>query len=373
MSHESSSATSSQGSRIGEIASLFVKMGVMAFGGPAAHIAMLHKEVVDRRKWLTDDHFMDLVGATSLIPGPNSTEMVMHTGHQRGGVAGLFTAGAAFVLPACILTGILAYLYSLGEKLPLFTDFLIGIKPVVMILIYQAVRKLWGKAIKSTELAIVAGAVCLMALSGLSEVVALALGGLGGYIAHKLMAKPDKAQVAVAGVFWVFLKIGCVLFGSGYVLIAYLQDEVVNQRGWLTTGQIADAIAFGQFTPGPVLSSATFVGYQLAALPGAVVATLGIFLPSFFFVWLLNPLVPKMRKSKDFGLILDCVNAGALGLMAYALIPLGQVSLSHWVGIVVGILGVALVYFKPKINAMILVALGMGLGAALMAVDRNLL
>lgn len=368
-----STTTSSSKGSIGEIASLFVKMGLVAFGGPAAHIAMLHKEVVEQRKWLTDDHFMDLVGATSLIPGPNSTEMVMHTGHQRGGVAGLFAAGSAFVLPACLLTGILAYLYTLGEKLPLFTDFLIGIKPVVMILIFQAVRKLWGKAIKSTELAIIAAAVCLMSLAGLSEVVALALGAVGGYIAHKLMAKPDRANVAASAIFWVFLKIGCVLFGSGYVLIAYLQDEIVNQRGWLTTGQIADAIAFGQFTPGPVLSSATFVGYQLGAVPGAVVATLGIFLPSFLFVWLLNPLVPKMRQSKDFALVLDCVNAGALGLMAYALIPLGQVSLSHWAGIAVGIVGVALVWFKPKINAMILVVLGMVLGAGLMYLDRSVL
>lgn len=312
-------------SRIIELAKLFFHLGLVAFGGPAAHIAMMHREVVGKRKWMDEAHFLDLVGATSLIPGPNSTEMVIHCGYHRGGVAGLFIAGIAFILPATILTGILAYIYVEFSKLPDFEIYLSGLKPVVIILIADALRKLWKKAIKTRELLI--AAVFVFALGFIiGEVAALFTGSLLAF-AYLRMLKGRSLfsidpSIAGASIFWVFAKIGSVLFGSGYVLIAYLQDELVNKRAWLTSAQIADAVAMGQFTPGPVLSTSTFVGYLLGNTSGAVLATIGIFLPSFLFVYFLNPLIPKMRGSKNFSLLLDCVNAGAVGLMALALVQL---------------------------------------------------
>lgn len=304
---------------------MFFHLGLVAFGGPAAHIAMMHREVVGKRKWMDEAHFLDLVGATSLIPGPNSTEMVIHCGYHRGGVAGLFIAGIAFILPATILTGILAYIYVEFSKLPDFEIYLSGLKPVVIILIADALRKLWKKAIKTRELLI--AAVFVFALGFIiGEVAALFTGSLLAF-AYLRMLKGRSLfsidpSIAGASIFWVFAKIGSVLFGSGYVLIAYLQDELVNKRAWLTSAQIADAVAMGQFTPGPVLSTSTFVGYLLGNTSGAVLATIGIFLPSFLFVYFLNPLIPKMRGSKNFSLLLDCVNAGAVGLMALALVQL---------------------------------------------------
>ncbi|MCO4753068.1 MAG: chromate transporter [Bacteriovoracaceae bacterium] len=341
-----------------EILKLFFHLGLVAFGGPAAHIAMIHKEVVDKRKWMDEKHFLDLVGATSLIPGPNSTEMVIHCGYHRGGVAGLFISGISFILPACALTFILAYLYTLAYNIPNFEAYMIGIKPVVIILIFQALQKLWKKAITGYELALISAAVLALGFTGIGEVYALFIGAILGFMMLKLKNKFTVTSVALPSIFWVFTKIGSVLFGSGYVLIAYLQDEIVHKRAWLTSAQIADAVAIGQFTPGPVLSTSTFVGYLLGGGWGSVLASVGIFLPSFLFVLLLNPLIPKMRNSKNFSLLLDCVNAGAIGLMAYALFPLGKVAFLNPIGILIFILTILLLWKFPKISSLKLVSFG---------------
>ena len=348
-----------------EILKLFFHMGLVAFGGPAAHIAMIHKEVVDQRKWMDEEHFLDLVGATSLIPGPNSTEMVIHCGYNKGGILGLFVAGISFIIPACVLTGVLAYFYTLAYEIPNFETYMIGIKPVVIILIFQALQKLWKKAIKGYELALISLMVCLLGFTGVGEILALAIGTLCGFFLIKVKNSFSMKSIALPAIFWVFVKIGSVLFGSGYVLIAYLQDEIVEQRGWLTSAQIADAVAIGQFTPGPVLSASTFVGYLLGGGWGAVVASVGIFLPSFLFVLILNPLIPKMRNSKNFSYLLDSVNAGAIGLMAYALYPLGKVAVTDPVGIIIFVLTLGVLWKFPKISSLKLVTLGIILGVIL--------
>lgn len=357
--------------KLAEILKLFFRLGVVAFGGPAAHIAMIHKEVVEERKWMDDKHFLDLVGATSLIPGPNSTEMVIHCGYQRGGVSGLFVAGISFILPACVLTGILAYFYTQAYNIPNFEAYMIGVKPVVLILIFQALQKLWKKAIKGYELAIIAALVLLLGFTGIGEVVALFVGAILGFILLKVRSTQRLNSLSLSAIFFVFLKIGSVLFGSGYVLIAYLQDEIVEKRAWLTSAQIADAIAIGQFTPGPVLSTSTFVGYLLGDTSGAILASIGIFLPSFLFVLILNPLIPKMRASKNFSLLLDSVNAGAIGLMAYALYPLSKITFTHTNGIIIFILTALLVWKFPKLSSIKLVSLGIILGILLVQVGLN--
>ena len=341
-----------------EVMKLFFNLGIVAFGGPAAHIALIHKEVVDKRKWMDEDHFLDLIGATALIPGPNSTEMVIHCGFHRAGISGLFVSGLAFILPACFITVILANLYTLAIEIPNFELYLIGIKPIVIILIFQALKKLWKKAIKSYELAFVALIVVTLGLIGVSEVLALLSGAIIGFSILKFKGSTKLKSIALPSIFWVFAKIGSILFGSGYVLITYLQGELVNQRGWLTSAQIADAIAIGQFTPGPVLSTATFVGYLLGGGWGSVLATIGIFLPSFLFVLALNPLIPKMRNSNNFSMILDSVNAGSVGLMAYAIYPLGKISLTNPIGIFIFILSLITIKLYPKISAVKLVLLG---------------
>lgn len=316
---------------------------------------MVHREVVEKRKWIKEDHFLDLVGATSLIPGPNSTEMVIHCGYQRGGVAGLFIAGISFILPACVLTYILAYLYKLSFQIPNIESYYVGIKAAVLILIFMALKKLWKKAIKNFELTIVAISVFIFGFLGQSEVLALFIGAVLGFTILKTKQIKTMNSFALSSIFWVFLKIGSVLFGSGYVLIAYLQDELVDQRMWLTSAQIADAVAIGQFTPGPVLSTSTFIGYLLGGGYGAILATVGIFLPSFLFVLLLNPMIPKMRKSKNLSLFLDSVNAAAIGLMAYALVPLSKAAFINPVGIVIFLLSCILMWMWPKLSSVKLV------------------
>jgi chromate transporter len=345
-----------------EVIKLFLKLGLIAFGGPAAHIAMMHREVIDKRKWMDEEHFLDLVGATSLIPGPNSTEMVIHCGYHRAGLKGLFAAGISFILPATLLTGILAYFYVKLSGLPNFESYLVGIKPVVIILILDALRKLWKKAAKSKELISVAMVVFILGLINIGEVYALFIGALLGFSYIKAKSKFSLMSIAPLSIFTVFLKIGSVLFGSGYVLIAYLQDEIVHNRGWLTTAQLADAIAIGQFTPGPVLSTSTFVGYILGSSNGAILATVGIFLPSFLFVWLLTPLIPKMRASKNFSILLDSINAGAIGLMAYALVPLAKISLTNTSGIITFVIMGAIYLKWQKLSSFYLVAISSILG-----------
>ncbi|MEM1056138.1 MAG: chromate efflux transporter [Bacteroidota bacterium] len=381
--------------RLGELARLFGKLGVVAFGGPAAHIAMLEDEVVERRKWLSRQHFLDLVGATSLIPGPNSTEMTMHIGYERAGWRGLFVAGACFIGPAVLLTGLAAWAYVEFGELPTVEPFLYGIKPAVLAIIAGALWKLGKKAIKGPVLGVLAVAMGAAVLFGLGEIWALLIGGIVGALALKgvgamgsrsasalvpilfLQAAPGAASaaggVSLAKLFWFFLKVGSVLYGSGYVLVAFLEGGLVDDLGWLTQSELLDAIAIGQFTPGPVLSTATFVGYLVLGVAGAAVATLGIFLPSFVFVGILNPLVPRLRQSAWLSAFLDAVNASAVALMGAVTLQLGaDVLLAEdaavwpaWV--IAGLAALAVLRFKVSAVWIVVGGAVLGFGLSLVA------
>jgi chromate transporter len=372
--------------RLAEVARVCFRLGCIAFGGPAAHIALLEKEVVGKRQWLTREHFLDLMGATNLIPGPNSTEMVMHCGHERAGVPGLIVAGACFILPAALITGLLAWLYGEYGALPAVAPYLAGIKPAMLAIIALAIYTLGKAAIKNTAL-LVLGLLTLQAvLLGVNEITALlgagALGalffvlrdrqhrnGLHGVAPIILLqaASTPLVSMPAGSLFLVFLKIGAVLYGSGYVLFAYLDAELVT-HGWLTRQQLLDAIAAGQFTPGPILSTATFVGYQLNGWAGAVLATVGIFLPSFLFVWLLNPLVSRLRRSAAMGYFLDAVNIAAVAVMVAALLAMGMESVTDWRSIVIAVLSMAVTFGLKTWNPMWTVICAAGLGALLHAV-----
>lgn len=361
---------------LGEIASVFFKLGCIAFGGPAAHIAMMDDEIVQKRKWLSREHYLDLIGATNLVPGPNSTEMTMHCGYERGGIAGLFIAGITFIVPAVVLTGILAYLYVAYGSLPNVKPFIVGIQPMVIAIIAGATYKLGKKAIKNTELSVLGALVVVGSfIPQLNEIILLLAAGLLGamYFTYKAQSgtsaktfilpllmstgKTIGAKLMTFSIFLKFLKIGAILYGSGYVLFAYLDVELV-QTGYLSQAELMDAIAVGQFTPGPVLSTATFIGYQLGGFSGALAATLGIFLPSFLFVFLLNPLIPRMRKSKFLGYFLDAVNVASLGIMAAVLISLGESTIHDWRLMVIAGLGLFFTFGPFKLSALYLVLVG---------------
>jgi chromate transporter len=363
---------------LSSLASLFFRLGLTAFGGPAAHISMMEDEVVEKRKWMSREHFLDLVGATNLIPGPNSTEMVMHTGLHHGGVAGLFIAGISFIFPAAVLTGILGWFYKEYGQLPAIEPFLMGIKPAVLAIILSAVIKLGKKAIKKQAYLVLGVLVIGAALWGVNEVVAILAGGLVGMLAIQLTQRfvNNKTGLwlpftlfllqiksfSLPKLFLVFLKIGAILFGSGYVLVAYLEGELVEKLGWLTRQQLLDAIAAGQFTPGPVLTTSTFIGYQVGGLEGAVLATVGIFLPSFLFVAILNPLIPRLRKSTWAGAFLDAVNVSAVGIMAAVLLQLGYHTLVDWRSGVIATLAVIVTFGFKKVSSMWIVIGGALLG-----------
>ncbi len=355
--------------KLSEVAGVFFKLGCIAFGGPAAHVAMMEEEVVNKRKWMDRQHFLDLMGATNLIPGPNSTEMTMHCGHERAGIPGLFVAGACFIFPAVVITGILAWLYAEYGQLPAVEPIVFGIKPAVLAIIAAAVIKLGKKALKNWELGVLGAMVLTAAILGINEILALLSAGILGavyfYSKHKVSGSTKAlvplfflqastttiAKITSLKVFWTFLKVGAVLYGSGYVLFAYLDAELVG-NGWLTRQQLIDAVAMGQFTPGPVLSTATFIGYQITGFWGAVAATAGIFLPSFLFVLILNPLVPKMRKSKPLGFFLDSVNVAAVAVMVAVLFEMSKDTLTDWRGIVIAVISVGLTFGLKKVNAM---------------------
>lgn len=383
----------SQKGNLLEVAQLFFKLGCIAFGGPAAHVAMMEEEVVNKRKWMTRQHFLDLMGATNLIPGPNSTEMTMHCGHERAGVAGLFVAGTCFIFPAVVLTGIFAWLYVTYGELPAVAPLIYGIKPAVLAIIASAIFKLGKKALKGVELACLGALVLVVSLMGVNEIMALLGAGILGTLYFSIRHRSGNANAAsffplllfqgtgtvaskitATGVFWSFLKVGAVLYGSGYVLFAYLDAELVT-RGWLTHVELTDAIAAGQFTPGPVLSTATFIGYQMAGWQGAIAASIGIFLPSFLFVWLLNPLVTKMRSSKPLGFFLDSVNVAAVAVMVNVLIEMSMEILllkggwmPDWRACVIALISAVLIFGLKKANAMWIVVGGAVLGYMLQLV-----
>ena len=333
-----------------QVAAAFLRLGLIAFGGPAAHLALMENEFVTRRRWISRQRFLDLMGATNLIPGPNSTEMAMHIGYERAGVVGLFVAGMSFVIPAAGITMLFAWAYLQFGSLPEVQSVLVGVRPAVLAVILGALWKLGRKAVSNWQLGCIAASVVLGVMYGLGEVLALLAGGLLGMIflcvpriwtsilaMGLILAEPGRVlaasqyeDITVAKLGWFFLKVGAVLYGSGYVLVAFLEGGLVEDYGWLTQQQLLDAIAVGQFTPGPVLTAATFIGYILAGPAGAACATLAIFLPAIGFVWILNPLVHRLRKSPASAAFLDAINAAAVGLMAVVTLDLGQATLTAW-------------------------------------------
>lgn len=358
--------------RLRELAAVFLRLGSVAFGGPAAHIAMIDDEVVKRRQWMGREQLLDLIGVTNLLPGPNSTELAIHVGYERAGWAGLWVAGSCFILPAMGIVWLLAAIYVRYQTLPQLEGLLYGIKPVIIAIILQALVKLGQKALKDGPTAIAALGVVVAYFLQLNEILLLLVAGLavmlvknlrgGGRAALLLPLTGSLAQTGGAApaatwagpiwmqLFFFFLKVGSVLYGSGYVLLAFLQRDLVDRLGWLTSQELLDAIAIGQFTPGPVFTTATFVGYLVAGNAGAIAATLGIFLPAFLLVGLVNPWVPVLRRSRWFGGFLDGVNAASLGLMAAVLFTLGQTALVDGVTVGLAVLG-AIAVFRLQINS----------------------
>ena len=336
-----------------ELAGLFLKLGTIAFGGPAAHIAMMEDEVVRRRRWLTHDEFLDLLGATNLIPGPNSTEMAIHIGHRRAGWKGLLVAGASFIVPAVLIVTTFAWAYVRYGSIPEVKGVLYGVKPVIIAIIVQALWSLGRAAIKTRLLAVIGITGIILTFIGLHELLVLLGAGLA-VAATRLTMRSIKGQksflllisasplvlflqsggtsVAAASfslmlLFFFFLKVGAVLYGSGYVLLAFIRADLVNRWHWLTESQLLDAVAVGQVTPGPVFTTATFIGYVLGGTKGAAVATVGIFLPAFVFVAASGPLVPRIRRSPTAGSFLDGVNAAAMSLMVVVTYQLGRAAI----------------------------------------------
>ncbi len=343
----------SRRARLVELAKLFLKLGATSFGGPAAHIAMFEDEVVRRRKWLTNEEFLDLLGATNLIPGPNSTEMAIHIGHRRAGWAGLIVAGVCFILPATFIVGALAWGYVHYGQLPQAEGLLYGVKPVIIAIILQALWRLGGAAVKTKFLAVAGIAAAALNFLGVNELIVLFsigatvatvqtaiskkssgrdawLPGLG--ISSPMMATAA-ASTGAASPFGLwplllfFLKVGSVLFGSGYVLLAFLRADLVDRWHWLTEAQLLDAVAVGQITPGPLFTTATFIGFILGGWQGATVATAGIFFPAFVFVAISGPLIPRLRRSPTAGAFLDGLNVASLALMAVVTFQLGRSAL----------------------------------------------
>lgn len=346
-------------SSLREIAILFLKLGAVAFGGPAAHIAMMEDEVVRRRRWLSREEFLDLLGATNLIPGPNSTELAIHIGHRQAGWPGLIVAGSCFILPAAIIVSAFAWAYVRYGSLPQTDAVLYGVKPVIIAIVLQALWRLGRAALKTRWLALIAVNGIAFSLLGVNELAVLfGAGAAVGVVSWlvKTADEPDTEQktkqgrkqfafplsffapaAATAGtlsgsfgllpLFLFFLKVGSVLFGSGYVLLVFLRADLVERWHWLTETQLLDAIAVGQITPGPVFTTATFIGYVLGGSRGAVVATVGIFLPAFIFVAASGPLIRRIRRSPTAGAFLDGVNAASLSLMALVTYQLGRAAL----------------------------------------------
>lgn len=358
-------------STLREIALLFLRLGATAFGGPAAHIAMMEDEIVLRRQWLTREEFLDLLGAANLIPGPNSTELAIHIGYRRGGWPGLLVAGACFILPAALIVTAIAALYVRYSRLPQAEAVLHGIKPVIIAIVAHALWRL-GRAAMKTPLLIGAAVLAVVALvAGVHELAVLF--GMGAAIAL-LRAKTPAAifavPLAVASaapafgllpLFLFFVKVGAVLFGSGYVLIAFLRADLVERWHWLTEAQLLDAIAVGQITPGPLFTTATFIGYILGGPSGALVATIGIFLPAFVFVAISGPIVPRLRRSRAAAAFLDGVNAASIALMAVVTWQLGRAALVDATTIALAVTS-AIVLLRYRINSAWLVLLGAAVG-----------
>jgi len=369
-----------------ELAVLFLRLGATAFGGPAAHIALMEHEVVDRRRWLGREEFLDLLGVTNLIPGPNSTEMAIHVGYRQAGLAGVLVAGCAFIFPAAFLTLALAWVYVRFGALPELSAFFYGAKPAIIAVVAQALFRLGRAALRSTLL-VAAGLVALVAAAmGANELVVLfatpalisafrlgarrraregetgrmgsSPGTLGLGVASAGVAA-GAVPFTMTGLFLFFLKVGSVLFGSGYVLLAFLRADLVERRHWLTNSQLLDAIAAGQLTPGPVFTSATFIGYLLGGSEGALLATVGIFLPAFFFVALSAPLVPRLRSSQHAASLLDGLNVASLALLVFVTWQLLRSALVDFPTVLLGLASVLLLFLLRTNPAWIVIGAGL--------------
>lgn len=365
--------------KVKEVFFVFFKLGIIAFGGPAAHIAMMEKEVVEKRKWMTQQYFLDMIGATNLVPGPNSTQMTMHCGHVRAGWLGLIAGGVGFIFPAVVFTLILAILYGEYGEVPAIAPLFYGIKPAVVGIILNATYKLGKKAVKSWQLALIGVLSLAASIYGIDEfLVIIGLGAIGAFVMNFAHRKSLNSFLPILGlktlvlgnssIFWVFFKIAMVLFGSGYVLIAYMDAELVEKLGWLTKPQLLDAIAMGQFTPGPVLTTATFVGYQLNGISGAIYASLGMFLPSFFLVGLLVKIIPWLRKSKALSYFLDAVNVAAVGIMAAVTLKIGYDVGEDWKAWLLMALSILVAFKFPKVSSVWVIVGGAIIGYGLMMI-----
>jgi chromate transporter len=389
--------TQQHNTRLREVAGLFLRLGFTAFGGPAAHIAMMREEVVRRRQWVSDERFVDMLGVANLIPGPTSTEMGIYLGYVRAGWAGLVVAGVCFIGPAMLMVLAIAWAYVAYGTLPQVNWLFYGIQPVVVAIITQAVWNLGRTVFKGPWSAVVAAGVAALYLLGINVLVLLFGGGLvyglvvlarrrrssvarpaalfapvasGGHVARGLaLLGAAAAAVPFSQVllFLTFLKIGAVIYGSGYVLLAFLRADLVQNLHWLTDKQLLDAVSVGQFTPGPVFTTATFIGYVLGGWRGAIVATLGIFAPSFVFIPLIHPVARRLRQSPLTAPLLDGVNVAAVALMAGVLVQLGQHSLTDWLTWALA-LGALAVLLRFKVNSAWLILLGAAVGLLRFAV-----
>lgn len=357
---------------LAELAVVFLKLGTIAFGGPAAHIAMMRDEFVRKRRWITEADFLDRLGAANLIPGPSSTEVAIFIGQAKRGWAGLLVAGCCFIIPAAVLVSLIAAVYVRFGSLPQFAGILYAIKAAVIAIILQALWSLARTATKTKLLAFLGAVAIVLSAIGVAPLVVLAIAGAasgawswfkmrGGValsafpLSGKLALLAGTAAVATAPVsllrlFLSFLKIGSVVFGSGYVLLAFLRTEFVNHLHWLTEKQLIDAVAVGQFTPGPVFTTATFIGYLVAGIPGAVVATLAIFVPGFVFVAVSGRVLPKLRRSPLAGAILDGVVVGSLALMAVVAWQLGRAAIVDWITLAIMVV-IAALLLRFRINS----------------------
>jgi chromate transporter len=366
-----------------EVARFFLRLGFTAFGGPAAHIAIMRQEAVVKRKWMSEQHFLDLVGATNLIPGPNSTEMAIHIGQERCGWRGMVIGGLCFIMPAVLITGFVAWLYKSYGHLPQVQPFVYGIKPAIIAVILAAIYPLAIKSLQTVELGII-GIFCLaLSFFGFSQILILfgagflAMGlkairmkranAMSSFIPLAVLQVHDSKFFSAANIslFLSFLKIGAILYGSGYVLFAFLDAELVT-KGIISHQQLIDAIAVGQFTPGPVFSSVTFIGYQVNGVNGAVISTIGIFLPSFLFVAFLNPLVRKMRGSTLFSSFLNAVNVASIALIVFVCYQLGRDSFSNWRQILIAACSAFILFRFKQINSAFIILGGAAAGYLLL-------
>ena len=362
-----------------ELARLFLKLGTFGFGGPAAHIGMMEDEIVRRRGWLTREAFLDLVGAVNLIPGPNSTEMAIHVGRERAGWRGLLVSGTCFILPAALIVGIIAWAYVRFGSLPAAAGLLYGVKPVVIAVVLQALWGLGRTAVKARWLAALGAAAVAATALGVNELLVLGVAGAVGVARRERRGTPVAAFAVRAGavtvtpwalglwpLFGVFLKVGAVLFGSGYVLLAFLRADLVQRLHWLTERQLLDAVAVGQVTPGPLFTTATFVGYVLHGAPGAAVATVGIFLPAFVYVGLSGAILPRLRRSPAARSALDAVNVASLALMVVVTWQLaGAALVDAWTIALAAVAAVLLLRYR--LNSSWLVLGGAVVGVAVRA------